>query len=194
MMYTGTKKRYVRRQHTPRPPRPSFLSALLVTDEARWMQVGDALKKVIPSVIWREELFITSKQLWHGALHPSQVEKLLDITLSKIGTPYLDLYLVHWPLMVIPGRDEAEIVVDTSLVVRIWEAMIALRETGKVKAIGVSNCTRQHLEAIIKATGERPEVNQIDANPLLSQDDMVEYCRKQGILIIACSPLAGKSE
>lgn len=89
--------------------------------------------------------------------------------------------------------DEAEIDADTSLV-DTWNAMIALRKTGKVKAIGVSNFTIQHLEAIIKATGELPAVNQIEAHPLLPQDDMVEYCRKQGILITAYSPLGNNRE
>jgi L-glyceraldehyde reductase len=166
------------------------------------MQVGAALKKVIPSIIQREELFITSK-LWNDAHHPSKVEKQLDVTLSQLGTPYLDLYLVHWPVAFVSGRgtipvcvdkpDEVELDVNTSLV-DTWKAMIALRETGKVKAIGVSNFTIQHLETIIKATGEQPAVNQIEAHPLLPQDDMVEYCKKQGITITAYSPLGNNSE
>lgn len=89
--------------------------------------------------------------------------------------------------------DEAEIDVNTSLV-DTWKAMIDLRKTGKVKAIGVSNFTTTHLDAIIKATGERPAVNQIEAHPLLPQDDMVEYCRKQGIHITAYSPLGNNRE
>jgi L-glyceraldehyde reductase len=166
------------------------------------VQVGAALKKVIPSAIRREELFITSK-LWNNAHHPSEVEKQLDITLSQLGTPYLDLYLIHWPVAFVSGReaipvhadkpDEVKIDVNTSLV-DTWKAMIALRKTGKVKAIGVSNFTIQHLEAIIKATGERPVVNQIEAHPLLPQDDVVDYCKQQGILITAYSPLGNNSE
>ena len=166
------------------------------------MQVGTALKKVIPSVVRREELFITSK-LWNDAHNPSEVEKQLDITLSQLGIPYLDLYLIHWPVAFVSGRgmfpvredkpDEVEIDVNTSLV-DTWKAMIDLRKTGKVKAIGVSNFTIKHLDAIIKATGERPAVNQIEAHPLLPQDDMVEYCRKQGIHITAYSPLGNNSE
>lgn len=89
--------------------------------------------------------------------------------------------------------DEVEIDMNTSLV-DTWEAMIALRKTGKVKAIGVSNFTIQHIEAIVKATGELPAVNQIEAHPLLQQDDMVEYCKRQGILITAYSPLGNNSE
>ncbi|KAH8980752.1 Aldo/keto reductase [Lactarius hatsudake] len=160
-------------------------------------EVGAALKRVVPSVVQREELFITSK-LWNDAHRPSEVEKQLDVTLSQLGTPYLDLYLIHWPIPFVPGRGllperadkpaHVEIDTETSLV-DTWKAMLALRSTGKVRALGVSNFTVQHLEAIIKATGERPAVNQIEAHPLLPQDDLVEYCKKEGIHLTAYSPL-----
>lgn len=150
-----------------------------------------------PSVVQREELFITSK-LWNDAHRPSEVEKQLDSALSQLGTPYLDLYLIHWPVAFVQGRgltprradkpDQAEIDSETSLV-DTWKAMLALRDTGKVRAVGVSNFTVQHLDAIIKATGERPAVNQIEAHPLLPQDDLVEYCKKEGIHLTAYSPL-----
>jgi L-glyceraldehyde reductase len=51
----------------------------------------------LPSVVRREELFITSK-LWNDAHHSSEVERQLDATLKQLGTPYLDLYLIHWPV------------------------------------------------------------------------------------------------
>ena len=165
-------------------------------------QVGAALKKVIPSVVQREELFITSK-LWNDAHRPSEVEKQLDSALSQLGTPYLDLYLIHWPVAFVPGRgltptradkpDQAEIDTEISLV-ETWKAMLALRDTGKVRSVGVSNFTVEQLEAIIKATGERPAANQIEAHPLLPQDDLVEYCKKEGIHLTAYSPLGNNRE
>jgi L-glyceraldehyde reductase len=151
-------------------------------------QVGVTLKKVIPSVVQREELFITSK-LWNDAHHPSEVEKHSATTLSQLGTPYLDLFLTHWPATFVPGRemspthadkpDQVEIDPETS-VLETWKAMLALLSTGKVRAVGVSNFTVQQLETIIKATGERPAMNQIEAHPLLPKNDMMEY-RKEGI-------------
>lgn len=165
-------------------------------------QVGAALKKVIPSVVQREELFITSK-LWNDAHRPSEVEKQLDVTLSQLGISYVDLYLIHWPVAFVHGRgmtptqadkpDQAEIDSETSLV-ETWKAMLALRKTGKVRAVGVSNFTVKHLEAIIKATGEKPAANQIEAHPLLPQDDLVEYCKKEGIHLTAYSPLGNNRE
>ncbi|KAI0264120.1 Aldo keto reductase [Gloeopeniophorella convolvens] len=160
-------------------------------------EVGAALKKVVPSIVKREELFITSK-LWNDAHQPAEVEKQLDITLAQLGTPYLDLYLIHWPVAFQPGRGlyplragndkEADLDTETSLV-DTWRAMLKLRETGKVRAVGVSNFTVAHLEAIIKATGERPAANQVEAHPLLPQDDLVEYCKNENIHLTAYSPL-----
>ncbi len=166
------------------------------------VQVGAALNKVIPSMVQREELFVTSK-LWNNAHKPSEVEKQLDSTLAQLGIAYLDLYLIHWPVAFVPGRglsptredkpDQVEIDTETS-VLDTWKAMLALRSTGKVRAVGVSNFTVPMLEAIIKATGERPAANQIEAHPLLPQDDLVEYCKKEGILLTAYSPLGNNRE
>lgn len=159
-------------------------------------EVGRALKKVIPSVVKREELFITSK-LWNDSHQAAEVEKALDETLEQIGTDYLDLYLIHWPVAFPPGKGlfpphptkegEVELDLNTTLV-ETWKAMIALPKS-KVRAIGVSNFTIEHLEAIINATGVVPIANQIEAHPLLPQDDLVQYCNSKGIHITAYSPL-----
>jgi L-glyceraldehyde reductase len=160
-------------------------------------EVGAALKKVIPSVVKREELFITSK-LWNSAHQPAEAPKELDETLKQLGLDYLDLYLIHWPAAFPPGnglvpdhptkKGEVHLDLDTSLV-DTWKAMIELSKTGKVKHIGVSNFTIEQIEGIVKATGVTPAVNQIEAHPLLPQDDLVAYCKGKGIHITAYSPL-----
>ncbi|TFL02837.1 NADP-dependent oxidoreductase domain-containing protein [Pterulicium gracile] len=159
-------------------------------------EVGAALKKVIPSVVKREELFLTSK-LWNSAHQPAEVEKELDDTLKQLGTDYLDLYLIHWPVAFAPGNglfpsDSSRpgwtaLDLETSLV-DTWNAMIALPKS-KVRAIGVSNFTIEQIEGIIKATGVVPAMNQIEAHPLLQQDELVAYCKEKGIKITAYSPL-----
>ncbi|KAG6827177.1 hypothetical protein H0H93_015790, partial [Arthromyces matolae] len=97
-------------------------------------EVGAALKKVIPSVVKREDLFITSK-LWNSAHQPDQVEKELEETLTQLGVDYVDLYLVHWPIAFPPGNGfypphatkEGEVVIDTeTTLVDTWKAMINL--------------------------------------------------------------------
>jgi L-glyceraldehyde reductase len=159
-------------------------------------EVGAALKKVIPSVVKREELFITSK-LWNSSHQPDQVEKELDETLKLLGLDYLDLYLVHWPVAFPPGNGlfpphptkENEVALDTQTsLVDTWKAMIKLPKS-KVRNIGVSNFTIEHLEGIIKATDVVPVVNQIEAHPLLPQDDLVAYAKEKNIHLTAYSPL-----
>ncbi|KIJ66071.1 hypothetical protein HYDPIDRAFT_181112 [Hydnomerulius pinastri MD-312] len=160
-------------------------------------EVGRALKKVIPSVVTREQLFITSK-LWNSSHQPQVAEAELDETLKQLGLTYLDLYLVHWPAAFVPGNGlvptkpgndgEAHLDTETSLA-ETWRAMIKLRDTGKVKAIGVSNFTITQIQGIIDATGVVPAANQIEAHPLLPQDDLVAYCKEKNIHITAYSPL-----
>jgi len=159
-------------------------------------EVNAALKKVIPSVVKREELFLTSK-LWNSSHQPAEVEKELDETLKQLGTPYLDLYLVHWPVAFVPGKGlvpphpskegEAELDLKTTLV-DTWKAMIALPKE-KVRAVGVSNFTIEQIEGIIKATGVVPAANQVEAHPLNPQDELLEYCKQKGIHVTAYSPL-----
>lgn len=159
-------------------------------------EVGAALKKIIPSVVKREDLFITSK-LWNSGHQPNEVEKELDETLAQLGIDYLDLYLVHWPIAFASGRGlfpkhpsivgQVELDNDTTLV-DTWKAMIKLPKS-KVRSIGVSNFKIEHLEGIINATGVVPTVNQVEAHPLLPQDDLVAYCKEKNIHITAYSPL-----
>lgn len=73
--------------------------------------------------------------------------------------------------------------------VETWKKMIELQKTGKVKTIGVSNFTIEYIKAITKATGVKPVVNQVEAHPLLPQDDLVAFCKEEGIHLTAYSPL-----
>lgn len=158
-------------------------------------EVGAALQQLIPSVVKREDLFITSK-LWNNAHRPEDVEPTLDDTLIELGVEYLDLYLMHWPVGfdAPPGQLRAaedgkvKLNLETS-VVDTWKALIELKKTGKVKSIGVSNFRTDVVDAIIKATGVAPAVNQIEAHPLLPQDGLVKHHKEHNIHITAYAPL-----
>ncbi|KIK96353.1 hypothetical protein PAXRUDRAFT_10888 [Paxillus rubicundulus Ve08.2h10] len=157
-------------------------------------EVRRALRKVIPSVVSREQLFITSK-LWNSSHRdrPQVVEAELDETLKQLDLIYLDLYLVHWPAAFVPGsglfpaKSDEEVHLDTEVsLVDTWKAMIELLDTGKVKTIGVSNLNFSiaQIQGIADATGVVPAVNQIETHPLLPQDG-----KEKGIHTTAYSPL-----
>lgn len=163
-------------------------------------EIGQSLKKLFDEgVVKREDLFITSK-LWNSSHQPAEVEVELGITLSDLGLDYLDLYLIHWPVAFVPGKglfppspQEGWVELDTQTsLTDTWKAMIKL-DKKKVRAIGVSNFSIDHIKGIIDATGVVPVANQIEAHPVLPQDELVAFCKEKNIHITAYSPLGNNS-
>lgn len=158
-------------------------------------EIGEALKRVVPSVVKREDLFITSK-LWNTFHKPEDVLPALQDTLDELGLDYIDMYLSHWPVAFDGSSGELRPAKDGKAVLNLdtpfadtWKAMIELKKTGKVKSIGVSNCRTDIIDGIAKATGVYPATNQIEAHPLLPQDDLVKHHKEHNILITAYAPL-----
>jgi len=158
-------------------------------------EVGVALKKVIPSVVKREDLFIVTK-LWNSSHHPEAVEAELDLSLKQLDQEYIDLYLMHWPVAFPKLKDQEgpsiKGEIDFSVAAAdTWVAMNKLLKTGKVKNVGVSNFTVEHLKQLISVTGIKPAVNQVELHPYLPQDDLLEYSNKEGIHLTGYFPLGG---
>lgn len=103
----------------------------------------------------REEIFITTK-LWCNAHHPDDVEPALEDSLRDLGVDYVDLYLMHYPCAfkrgpnLMPSRPDGKMIPDSTDFVDTWKAMEKLLDTGKVKAIGVSNFSQLEIERILK--------------------------------------------
>jgi len=123
----------------------------------------------------REKLFITTK-LWRDFLDPKLVESECDRALMELDLDYLDLYLVHWP-------DREKPLAEISF------EMSKLIEKGKVKSIGVSNYTINHLQDLIDQ-GIKIAVNQVEYHPFLNQETLLNFCSRHSISVIAYSPLA----
>lgn len=124
----------------------------------------------------RDDLFLTSKVLPKN-LHYGGVIEALDASLQRLGTDYLDLYLIHWPNPAISLRETLN-------------ALETLYEAGKVRHIGVSNFTGYQLSVAQHITNVPIEVNQIEFHPRYQRRELVEYCQDESIVVEAAAPLA----
>lgn len=133
-------------------------------------------RAIAASGIARDELFITTK-LWNDRQAGDEPRAAIQESLEKLQLDYADLYLVHWPA---PANGNY---------VNAWTQMVALREAGLARSIGVSNHLVEHLEQIHAATGVLPAVNQLELHPAYQQREVVEWCTSRGVHIEAWGPL-----
>lgn len=135
---------------------------------------GDVGRAILESGIEREEIFITTK-VWNSDQGYRSTLAACERSLLRLGLPYVDLYLIHWP---VEGQSN-----DT------WKAMIQLLKEGKTRAIGVSNYEIFHLQEILENFDVLPSVNQIEFHPFLYQEKLLEFCKINNIQLAAYSPL-----
>lgn len=134
--------------------------------------VGEGLRR---SGLAREELFVTTK-LWNDRHH--EPRRALEASLEALGLAQVDLYLVHWP---VPSQGSH---------VAAWKGVVALKEAGLARSVGVSNYHAHHLREAVEATGVVPAVNQIELHPWLQQRELRALHAELGIVTEAWSPLA----
>ncbi|TFK71570.1 Aldo/keto reductase [Pluteus cervinus] len=156
--------------------------------------VGEAVRA---SGIPREQIFITTKLPWN---HHDRVKESFEASLKNLDIDYIDLYLVHWPQFIPQGDDlnnpgplpkNPDGTIETSDKVTFndsWAEVEKLLETGKVKAVGVSNFSIKTLEQLFKTTKIVRAVNQVELHPYLVQSELVEYCKEKKIAVTAYSP------
>ncbi|QGV03943.1 aldo/keto reductase [Lactobacillus acetotolerans] len=141
--------------------------------------VGEGIKA---SGVDRHDLFVSTK-LWNTDHGYDRTKKAIDSSLQKLGLDYLDLYLIHWP------NPEAMRANWADLNAESWRAMEEAVKAGKIRAIGISNFRREHIDALLKTATIKPAVNQNYINPGDMQKVLTAYNDKLGILNEAYSPL-----
>ena len=139
-------------------------------------EVGTAIAK---SGLGRGEVFVTTK-LNNGAHRPDDARRAFDGSLKALGSDYVDLFLIHWPL---PTRYDGDYV-------STWNTLEEFYRDGRARSIGVSNFQPHHLRRLHQECEISPAVNQIEVNPYLTQDEVRRFCAEHQIAVEAWSPLA----
>jgi 2,5-diketo-D-gluconate reductase A len=127
----------------------------------------------------RGDVYITSK-LNNGFHEPDDARRAFDATLAALGSDYVDLYLIHWPL---PTRYDGDFV-------STWRTLEEFAGEGRARSIGVSNFQVAHLQRLAAATDTVPAVNQIEAHPYFANAAVGRYGTRHGIATEAWSPIA----
>jgi len=164
-------------------------------------EVGEAMREVFKAgKIKREDVFVATK-LWNTNHRPERVKPAFQASLKKLQLDYLDLYLIHTPFAFQPGdaqdpRDaQGNVIYDTGVkLLDTWVAVEDLVGEGKCKAIGLSDVGLERTKDIFEAATIKPAVVHVESHPYLPEWDLLDYCRKNGIVLQAFAALGHSSE
>jgi diketogulonate reductase-like aldo/keto reductase len=158
--------------------------------------VGDAMQATFKAgTVRREDVFVTTK-LWNTNHRPERVKAALDGSLRRLQIDYADCYLIHTPFAFQPGdeqdpRDEhGEVIYDPGVtLVDTWHALERLVDDGQCKAIGLSDVNLAKLREVVAAARIKPAVVQVESHPYLPEWELLDFCREQGIVLLAFAAL-----
>jgi alcohol dehydrogenase (NADP+) len=164
-------------------------------------EVGEAMKEVFKAgKIKREDVFVATK-LWNTNHRPERVKPALEASLSRLQLDYADLYLIHTPFAFKPGDEQdprdanGQVLYDEGVtLLDTWRAMESLMDTGRCKAIGLSDLSLEGLQEIFEATRIKPAVVHVESHPYLPQWDLLAYCQKHDIVMQAFAALGHAME
>jgi len=164
-------------------------------------EVGEAIQQVLRAgKIKREEVFIATK-LWNNNHRPERVKPAFEASLKKLQLDYVDLYLIHTPFAFQPGNDQdprdadGNVIYDKGVtLLDTWRALERLVDEGKCKAIGLSDVGLGQTQEVFEAARIKPAVVHVESHPYLPQWELLDYCKKNGIVFQAFAALGHSSE
>lgn len=161
-------------------------------------EVGNACRdKIKDGTVKREDLFIVTK-LWNSFHNPDHVAEAFQRSLNNLNLDYIDLYLMHMPMgyefrgwdgELLPKDAEGKLVYDERDYIDTWKAMEKLLDTGKVRALGISNYNSEQITRLLEHATVKPVTNQVECSAQLNQKKLTKFCKDLDIVITAYSPL-----
>jgi diketogulonate reductase-like aldo/keto reductase len=163
--------------------------------------VGEAMREVFKiGKMRREELFVTTK-LWNTNHRPERVRPAFEASLRRLQLDHVDCYLIHTPFAFQPGdeqdpRDgEGRVIYDSGVeLAETWGALERLVDDGRCKAIGLSDVGLERLQEIVAIARIKPAVVQVESHPFLPEWELLDYCRRQNIVVLAFAALGHATE
>lgn len=145
--------------------------------------VGEGIRT---SGIDRKEIFLQTKLVAEAKTY-EEAKMQIEGSFEKLGVDYIDLMIIHAPQPWANFRDGNHYEQGN---LEAWKALIEYYESGKIKAIGVSNFERKDLENLIENSSVKPMVNQILTHISNTNFELIDFCKKNGIVVEAYSPIA----
>jgi diketogulonate reductase-like aldo/keto reductase len=163
--------------------------------------VGDAIQDAFKAgTLARKDLFVTTK-LWNSNHRPERVKAAYEASCRRLQLDHVDCYLVHTPFAFQPGdeqdpRDEkGGVIYDKGVTLaETWHALERLVDDGSCEAIGLSDITLEKLREIVAVARIKPAVVQVESHPYLPEWELLEFCREQGIVLLAFAALGHAME
>ena len=163
--------------------------------------VGEAMQEVFEAGrIRREDVFVTTK-LWNNNHRPERVLPAFEASLRRLQLDYVDCYLIHTPFAFQPGdeqdpRDEhGRVIYDSGVTLaETWRALERLVDDGRCRSIGLSDIGLEQLKEIVAIARIKPAVVQVESHPYLPEWELLDFCRQQGIVVLAFAALGHAME
>jgi len=163
--------------------------------------VGEAIQEAFKAgTLRREELFVTTK-LWNTNHRPERVKPAFDASCRRLQVDYVDCYIIHTPFAFRPGDeqdprdDQGRVIYDSRVsLLETWQALERLVDDGHCKSIGLSDITLEKLQEIVAAARIKPAAIQVESHPYLPEWDLLDFCRKHGIVVQAFAALGHASK